>query len=112
MLVLNILYVTFIFLPNSPLHIPLTSSSYVTKILEPITAVLISHFILDLHEAHHAMAHQENISAIEVMGSLGWECSSLTVAVDEGSLSDEQGFISPKPHRRVESVDDIELGAV
>ncbi|KAM5539505.1 hypothetical protein V8D89_006957 [Ganoderma adspersum] len=69
LLVMNILHILFIFLPNSPLHTPLTNTSYVTRFAEPITAILISHFILDLHETRRGMAHQGGVTGVEVMGS-------------------------------------------
>ncbi|KAM5539508.1 hypothetical protein V8D89_006960 [Ganoderma adspersum] len=69
LLVLNILHILFIFLPHSFLHIPLTNTSYVTKFSEPLTAILISRFILDLHETNRAMARQVYLTTIELMSA-------------------------------------------
>ena len=49
-----------------------------------MTAILVSRFMLDLHEAYRAMAHQENLSSIQVMGSL--RCDP---AADEGFSGEE-----------------------
>ncbi|PIL22795.1 hypothetical protein GSI_15490 [Ganoderma sinense ZZ0214-1] len=69
LLVLNILHILFIFLPNGFLHIPLTNTSYVAKLSEPITSLLISRFIFDLHETNRAMARGGNLTTIEIMSS-------------------------------------------
>ena len=50
-----------------------------------ITAILVSRFMLDLHETYRAMAHQDNLSSIQVMGSL--RCDP---AADEGLSSEEE----------------------
>ncbi|KAM5539501.1 hypothetical protein V8D89_006953 [Ganoderma adspersum] len=68
LLALNILQMLFIFLPNTFLHIPLTNTSWVPKFSEPITTILISRFILDLHETNRAMAHGD-LTALEIMSS-------------------------------------------
>lgn len=104
---LNILHIVFIFLPvrhiqpsfairmltpkvqKSVFHVPLTNSSYVVWISEPLsvfldahallltcayfslTVILVSRFMLDLHEAHRALAHQGSseldMSTIQIM---------------------------------------------
>ncbi|TBU65275.1 hypothetical protein BD310DRAFT_771267, partial [Dichomitus squalens] len=55
---------------DSPLHPPSTNTTYIRDFSEPITAILTSHFILDLHEMNYRMAHQESLSGIQVIGSL------------------------------------------
>ncbi|KAI1794922.1 hypothetical protein LXA43DRAFT_93741 [Ganoderma leucocontextum] len=66
---MNILHIIFTFLPTSFLHSSLLGASYVTKLSEPITTVLISRFMLDLHESNLEMARQGEMSGIQIMGS-------------------------------------------
>ncbi|KAM5539494.1 hypothetical protein V8D89_006946 [Ganoderma adspersum] len=85
LLVLNILHTLFIFLPNSLLHTPLTNTSYVTRFSEPVTAILISRFILDLHETHRGMSESQHsgLTGVQVMGSdIGRPCSEEFVSLE------------------------------
>ena len=50
-----------------------------------ITAILVSRFMLDLHETYRSMAHQDNLSSVQVMGSLRFD-----TAADEGLSSEEE----------------------
>ncbi|KAI1789124.1 hypothetical protein LXA43DRAFT_1022633 [Ganoderma leucocontextum] len=70
----------FVILSSSALHVPFTQTSYITKFSEPINAMLISHFLLDLHEANHAKAYQECLSGMDIIGSVG---SSFVVRKDK-----------------------------
>ncbi|PIL22786.1 hypothetical protein GSI_15481 [Ganoderma sinense ZZ0214-1] len=57
---------------TSFLHSSLLNASYVTKLSEPITTVLISRFMLDLHQSNLEAAHQDDLSGTnQFMGSLG-----------------------------------------
>ncbi|KAM5539492.1 hypothetical protein V8D89_006944 [Ganoderma adspersum] len=58
---------------TSFLHSSLLNASYVTKLSEPITTVLISRFMLDLHQSNMETAHQgdSSFSATHFMSSLG-----------------------------------------
>ncbi|PIL22788.1 hypothetical protein GSI_15483 [Ganoderma sinense ZZ0214-1] len=98
LLVLNILHTVFIFLPNSLLHIPFTNTSYVTRVSEPITAILVSRFILDLHEAHRGISNQPSgLTGIQVMGSdIGQPCSqefaSIEMELEEWSVRSNKAW--------------------
>ncbi|PIL22801.1 hypothetical protein GSI_15496 [Ganoderma sinense ZZ0214-1] len=99
---LNVLHTVSIFLPDSFLHVPYTNTAYVTKFSEPITAILISHFILDLHETNRAMSRQDAyaLSGIQIMGT---DIGQLT---SESSVSErvEEWAVSPSPWRDIQSV--------
>ena len=93
---------------NSILHTPFTNTSYVTRVSEPlstsppdigpcthpsfrlssITAILISRFILDLHDTHRALARHGGLVGIQIMASdVGRPCSSDIVSLEMAKWS-------------------------
>ena len=57
-------------------------------VLSSITAILISRFILDLHDTHHAMAQHGGLAGIQIMGSdIGRPCSGDFVSLETAKSS-------------------------
>ncbi|KAI1794912.1 hypothetical protein LXA43DRAFT_994871 [Ganoderma leucocontextum] len=94
LLVLNSFHVLFVFLPNSLLHVQFSNTSYFIRISEPLTAILVSHFMLDLHETNRRLAHQgSDLSTIQIMSvDIGQPYSRNPVSEELGDWS-----VAPNP---------------
>ncbi|KAM5534811.1 hypothetical protein V8D89_011527 [Ganoderma adspersum] len=97
LLIMNVLHLSFSL--RSILNQNNTdNASYITILTEPITAILISRFLIDLQEANNGKHHQHSLSSVQlgqiatldfnrVVGSL---CSSLAAPGEAGLEHDPQ----------------------
>ncbi|TBU26701.1 hypothetical protein BD311DRAFT_740443 [Dichomitus squalens] len=46
------------------------NTTYITRFSEPLTAVMVSHFLIDLHKADKRMTHQTSFLTLDVMSRL------------------------------------------
>ncbi|TBU37058.1 hypothetical protein BD309DRAFT_877181, partial [Dichomitus squalens] len=55
---------------NTPVRPIGTGTTYITRFSEPITSVMVSHFLIDLHEVNLRMTHQMSFLSLDVMSRL------------------------------------------
>ncbi|TBU38178.1 hypothetical protein BD309DRAFT_547723 [Dichomitus squalens] len=66
---LNALHLTFTFL-DTPLRPVGKNTTYITRFSEPFTAIMVSHFLIDLREADWRRMHRESFISLDSIGRL------------------------------------------